>query len=126
MKDRFLVDECVWRSLIEAMRARGWKVRSVREISQGADDSDVLSTALAAEEILVTEDTDFGHLVFFDRKPTFGLLRIPFSRFTSMDGDKARQITDRIAALEGRLAGNITVVEPDRTRQRAAGSGRLL
>ncbi len=71
MKDSFLADECVWRSLIEDMRGRGWKVRSVREICQGAEDRDVLETALSAEEILITEDSDFGDLVFLEGKPTF-------------------------------------------------------
>jgi predicted nuclease of predicted toxin-antitoxin system len=62
---KFLVDECVAWPLVEALRRRFDDVVSVREVSPAAPDADVLEWAVRQSRTLVTEDYDFGELVFY-------------------------------------------------------------
>lgn len=71
-----------------------------------------------AREILITEDSDFGQLLFLERRLAYGVLEVPFSRFRGARPVTARTIADRIEMMADRLAGAITVIEPDRTRRR--------
>ena len=62
---KFLVDECVAWPLVEALRRRFEDVVYVREVSPAAPDVDVLEWAVRESRTLVTEDYDFGELVFY-------------------------------------------------------------
>ena len=61
---RFLADESCDFSVVRALRAAGYDVAAVTEISQRADDAAVMRLAISDNRILLTEDKDFGQLVF--------------------------------------------------------------
>lgn len=61
---RFLADENVSRMVIERLRASGFDVISIGETRSGAPDKYVLEAADAEDRILITEDHDFGELMF--------------------------------------------------------------
>lgn len=61
---RFLVDECVARPLVPALRLRFADVVYVADTSPATKDRDVLAWAVREKRVLVTEDYDFGDLVF--------------------------------------------------------------
>lgn len=70
---KFLVDECADEQLVEHLRANGHDVLYVMETMRGATDDVILNRAYQEQRILLTEDKDFGELVFRLRKPTIGI-----------------------------------------------------
>lgn len=79
---RFLFDEDCDAIMVRALRALGHDVTFVAEFMAGASDNIVLQHAVDESRLLVTEDRDFGALVFRDKKPAIGivLVRIPSKR----------------------------------------------
>src|SRR5690348_13333133 len=76
---RWLADECVAARLVAAMRTAGHDVKYVAEEAPSSGDGNVLSHALREGRLLLTEDKDFGDLIFGkSAEPSFGvvLLRI--------------------------------------------------
>ncbi len=111
---RFLADESCDFAVVRALRRAGHEVLAVSEISPRAEDIEVIDLAFRGERILLTEDKDFGQLVYAHRKHTLGviLLRYPAS---------ARQrLSKEIVKLVGRrgenLVGSFVVVQPGRIR----------
>ena len=75
---RWLADECVAAPLVASLRSHGHDVLYVAEAAAGLNDADVITLAMREKRILLTEDKDFGDLVFRrERKvPGLVLLRI--------------------------------------------------
>jgi predicted nuclease of predicted toxin-antitoxin system len=71
---RWLADECVAAPLVAFLRAGGHDVLYVAEASGGLSDTDVIALALQEERLLLTEDKDFGDLVFRRRRAVPGVV----------------------------------------------------
>jgi predicted nuclease of predicted toxin-antitoxin system len=76
---RFLADESCDFAVVRALRAAGHDVAAVAEISPRADDEIVTDQAVREERLPVTEDKDFGQLVYADKRASGGVLfpRVP-------------------------------------------------
>jgi predicted nuclease of predicted toxin-antitoxin system len=74
---RFLVDRCAGRRLLEALRADGHDALGSWEHGTDPGDHELLARAEREGRVLVTIDTDFGHLVFVQGRPHAGLVRLP-------------------------------------------------
>lgn len=61
---RFIVDESTGAAVIEYLRSVGYDVFAVAEAMPQADDAVVLARAVSEERVLITNDKDFGELVF--------------------------------------------------------------
>ena len=61
---QFLADESCDFAAVRALRTEGFDVLSVAEAMAGADDESVIALSLRDNRILLTEDKDFGQLVF--------------------------------------------------------------
>jgi predicted nuclease of predicted toxin-antitoxin system len=59
-----LVDEGVDFPVVRHLRDRGYDVASVLEDDPGGTDKDVLARAVAEARLLVTNDKDFGEMVY--------------------------------------------------------------
>ncbi len=116
---RFLADEgCDFR-VVDALRRAGHDVEAVADVARGAPDRDVIERARAGERVLLTEDRDFGQLVFAARAVEgAGVLymRCPESARPTLP--------DQIVRLVGRLGPNLkssfVVWTPRRVRVRPA------
>ena len=71
---KFLVDECSGPSVAAWLVSLGHDVYSVFDESQGMTDEDVLSKAYSEERILITNDKDFGEMIFRERRPHRGVV----------------------------------------------------
>jgi len=71
---RFLVDECTGPAVAQWLRLQNHDVISVYDEIRGADDRDVIQKAFGQDRILITNDKDFGELVFFEKKPHKGVI----------------------------------------------------
>jgi predicted nuclease of predicted toxin-antitoxin system len=61
---RFLADEGCDFAVVRALREAGFDVVAVCEIMRGSNDSDIIKLSHAGNRVLLTEDKDFGWLVF--------------------------------------------------------------
>ena len=111
---RFLADESCDFSIVRALRTSGYDVLAVCEISPRAQDSDVMNLAVREEMILLTEDKDFGQLVFAHGQDMTGMI---FLRFPTLARKQISKDVVRLVKREGEeLKGCFTVVQPGRIR----------
>ena len=71
---KFLVDECVGTSVVTALREAGHDVLAVVDIMPQATDEDILHRAVEEGRIVVTNDKDFGELVYRNQWEHRGIL----------------------------------------------------
>ena len=111
---RFLADESCDFILVRALRAAGHDVLAVSEITPRAEDSEVIALALREERILLTEDKDFGQLVYAHGEETLGVI---FLRFPNMArGRISKDICTLVKEQGEKLIGCFVTVQPGRIR----------
>ena len=113
---RFLADESCDYAVIRALRNAGHDVMAVAESNAQAPDYEVIDLADSDVRVLLTEDKDFGQLVFAHGEPSIGvvLLRYP----TGARGEIGGDVVDLVAKHERHLVGSFVVVTPARVRFR--------
>jgi predicted nuclease of predicted toxin-antitoxin system len=111
---RFLADESCDFAVIHALRGEGYDVLSVSEIKPRADDLEVIRLAVREKRILLTEDKDFGHLVYAYGQETQGVIFLRFP--TSVRKQIAKDVIKLLKQQGEKLAGSFVVVEPGRIR----------
>jgi predicted nuclease of predicted toxin-antitoxin system len=101
----FLADESCDFSVVSALRDAGHDVVAVAEVSPRAADEDVLDLARREQRILLTEDKDFGRLVYADSQSMSGviLIRYPAGARSQLPSDVVQLVSDRGNDLEGRF-----------------------
>ncbi len=70
---RFLVDECTGPAVAEWLRGKGHEVFSVFDEAKGISDKEILTKALSENWILITNDKDFGEMIFRERRAHHGI-----------------------------------------------------
>src|SRR3989338_40627 len=73
---KFLIDENVGKSIVRYLEDQSHDVVCVFDICFGMEDEKILELAVHEQRIVLTYDTDFGDLVFRDRKPHGGVILI--------------------------------------------------
>lgn len=71
---RFLVDECTGSKVAEWLRSESREVFSVFDEARGMTDDEVLTMAFSENWILITNDKDFGEMVFRERRNHHGVV----------------------------------------------------
>jgi len=113
---RFLADECCDAALVDALRGDGHDVLYAIESLQGATDDDLLARTVSERRILLTEDKDFGELVYRLRRPAHGIVLLRFDV-----ADRAWKVPRLRYLLEQeaeRLPDAFVVLEVDKVRIR--------
>jgi len=105
---RFLVDECTGSAVAEWLRSLHHDVFSVYDEARGLDDECIIAKADLENYILITNDKDFGQLVFRMKKPHKGiiLLRLENERFEN----KITVLQGLLETYSDRLANSFIVV----------------
>jgi predicted nuclease of predicted toxin-antitoxin system len=75
---RFLADESCDFAVVQALRSEGYNVVAIAEIAPGSDDEAVMELAAREGRLLLTEDKDFGQLVYARQQATGGVLLLRF------------------------------------------------
>jgi predicted nuclease of predicted toxin-antitoxin system len=113
---RFLADECCSGDIVADLRREGHDLLFVPELMAGATDEAVLARAFDERRILLTEDKDFGELVYRLQLPARGIVLMRFD-----PADRARKIPRMralIAYYGSRLEGLFVTLEADKIRAR--------
>lgn len=71
---RFIVDECTGPAVAKWLRGKDHEVFSVFDEAQGIEDDNVLSKAFDENWILITNDKDFGEMIFRERRQHHGVI----------------------------------------------------
>lgn len=112
---RFLADESCDFAVVHALREVGHDVVTVRDLAPGAPDEAVIRMTLDDDRTLLTEDRDFGRLVFANATlETFGVL---YLRFPATARQAVADAVVKLVDREGEgLNGRFVVVQPGRIR----------
>lgn len=120
---RLMADENVPGSAVQKLRELGHDVLCVRESLRGASDLTILNRAIDDQRILVTQDKDFGELVFLRGAPgQYGVVLFRLS------GSNAKADNDRMVdVLTGRddWLGHFAVVSDRQIRLRPLPGGEM-
>ncbi len=111
---RFLADECCDFAVVKALREAGFEVQTVSDLHPQASDAEVIRLALKEKFILLTEDKDFGQLVYSHGQKFLGvvLLRFPSAAAKQV----ARDVVRLVNKLGDTLAGCFITVQPGKIR----------
>jgi predicted nuclease of predicted toxin-antitoxin system len=113
---KLVCDEGVERQIVDALRAAGHAVWYVAEMGPGISDDEVLGKAAAEEAIVVTNDKDFGELIFRQGRAHYGVVLL---RLHGLDPDKKAEVaTHAISGHDVELPGAFAVVDHNRIRIR--------
>lgn len=115
---RFLADEGVDGLVVAAVRNDRHDVRWMAEEPGGTKDSVVLEAAVLDARILITEDKDFGELVYRQRLHHRGVVLVRVDGISN--DEKARIVACAIREHEADLPGAFTVIQHGTIRIRRA------
>lgn len=113
---KLLADECCDVGLVSSLRDDGHDVTHVLEKIAGATDDEVLLAAYYEGRILLTEDKDFGELVYRLKKPSRGIILLRIG--VKQRHIKRERMKKLIKDFEDRLPGNFVVVDAEKFRFR--------
>ncbi|MBI4318181.1 MAG: DUF5615 family PIN-like protein [Chloroflexi bacterium] len=95
---------------MRALRALGHDVLAVSDVMQRSVDSDLIAQAAREQRIVLTEDKDFGWLVFVSHAESAGVILI---RFPGNARDTlARTVVELIQEHGEALTGAFVVLQP--------------
>jgi len=111
---RFLADESCDFAVVRALRAADYDVLAVCEFMHRSADAQLIELASQERRILITEDRDFGWLVFVSRTESAGviLLRFPGNARKTL----AEVVLRMVREQRDNLAGSFVVVQPGHVR----------
>jgi predicted nuclease of predicted toxin-antitoxin system len=114
---KFVADESLAGPIVDRLRGDGWSVLSVRDGHLGADDPTVLSLAVREQAILLTEDKDFGELVFREKHGHCGVILI---RIDGLRRDRRAEVVSELIRLHANeITGAFSVIDPSGIRIRS-------
>ena len=111
---RFLADESCDFGVVRALRAAGHDVLAVKDVLPAAPDEQVADLAVRERRILLTEDKDFGRLVYAASGLSLGVI---FIRFPAPSRSTLPTVVCDLVARRGtQLEGCFAVLKPGRVR----------
>lgn len=115
---RYLVDECLGQSMVSQLRDRGNDVAWVREVASGMSDEDVLAWSFRDERVLITEDFDYGQLIYERDLEAYGVVIVRLSAFAGSWIEVVSTVVGLLEKAQRKLAGNLTIIGSTRIKSR--------
>jgi predicted nuclease of predicted toxin-antitoxin system len=112
---KFVADESVDFPIIEVLRENNFDVFSIAETTPSISDDEVLAIAVKKGIVLLTQDKDFGDLVFRDHHSHTGVVLI---RLTGFPEENAPIVLEAISTHQAELIDAFTVIQERNTRIR--------
>ena len=111
---RFLVDECTGPHVAKWLTEQGFVTFSVFDQARGMSDGDILGKALSENWILITNDKDFGEMVFRERRQHHGVIFLRLDDERSVN--KINVIQRLLAKYTEKLADRFVIVNETKVR----------
>jgi predicted nuclease of predicted toxin-antitoxin system len=116
---KLVADENVDRRIVERLRRDGHTVDWIAEVFPSASDEEVFLRAATGGAVLVTEDKDFGELVYRRGLAHTGVLLV---RLEGLDNAaKAEIVSCAVKDNASEFPGAFAVLSPDSVRVRRPG-----
>ena len=113
-KIKLLIDESVDFPVVRYLRSKGFNATSVAEDCKSLEDKEILKIALREDRILITNDKDFGALVFKEKLSSNGIILL---RLWNQTSDAKIKILERVLEEHiNKLPGNFIVVTENKIR----------
>ena len=109
-----VADESVDFYIVKTLRSRGYEVYSIQESNSGISDVEVLKIATQLNALLLTDDKDFGEIVFKQKHPHAGIFLIRFEAKTRIE--KLFEITQAFEKHFSDFPGSFTVISDKQIR----------
>ena len=105
---KYLVDESVEFGVVLFLRKKGYDVLSVAEEFPSGKDCAILAEAFRQNRILITNDKDFGELIFRNKLAHKGVILLRLFKETAKEKSKKLQVL--LKQYTDKLEGNFVVV----------------
>lgn len=111
---RFLVDECTGPAVAQWLRDQFHEVSSVFEDARGMTDDGILTKAYSENWILITNDKDFGEMIFREKRPNHGVIFLRLRDECS--ASKIKAIEKLLDGYKAQLSNAFVVVTETQVR----------
>ena len=116
MSIRILADENVNYEIVKALRKDNFEVVSVAEDAPGITDFEVIELAVKLKAIVLTEDSDFGRLVFSYGNRVNGVI---YLRYSVGESEEIAKTLIEFLKTQKELCGKFVVVTLRKVRVRS-------
>ncbi len=117
---KFLADESLEYSIALWLRELGYDVISIAENCPSVKDEKVLEKAVQENRIIITNDKDFGDLVFLNKLPHKGVILLRFK--TEEVETKIKFLKFFLENYSSKIANKFTVIDESKIRIRRSDS----
>lgn len=111
---KFLLDENVDFPVAIFLRSLNFNVKTISETQPSVEDKDVLTLANEENRILITNDKDFGYLVFKEKLPHKGIILLRLEDESSQT--KISHLKRLLTTYKNKLENNFIVVTKTKVR----------
>jgi len=111
---KFIVDECTGSNVAGWLKQKGFEIYDVYAENKGADDEWILEKSFKENYIVITNDKDFGELVFRKGKGHRGVIFLRLQKET--DENKISTISKVIKRFGNQLSTSFVVASEDFVR----------
>jgi len=113
---KLLADEGIDKPIVDKLRNKGFDVIYILETNRGADDDFILAMANTDRRLLLTQDKDFGELVFRLKNAHYGVVLIRLEGYKP--ALKAEIVLNMLVKHKNELIKSFTVIQPNAIRIR--------
>lgn len=104
---KFVVDECTGPAVAAWLQAQQHDVISIYDTARGLEDEKILEFAYREQRVLITNDKDFGELIFRNQLAHHGVVLL---RLVNATPDRQIALLDGLFKQNVPLIDNFTVV----------------
>lgn len=105
---KFLADENIEKTIVQALKDLSYDVIWIGDDYRSISDSNVLNICVAQKRILITNDKDFGELVFLEKRVSEGVLLLRYEKEDS--NEKVKKVIFFIKKYKNRIKNNFIVL----------------
>jgi predicted nuclease of predicted toxin-antitoxin system len=113
-KPKFIVDECTGPFVAQWLKSKGYTVLSIYEDLPGLKDIEILKIAQSQSWVIITNDKDFGELVYKGNYSHEGIILLRLSDERSFS--KIKVLEQLLDVYFSDLTGNFIVVTENAVR----------
>jgi predicted nuclease of predicted toxin-antitoxin system len=113
---QFIVDESTGSAVVALLRGGGHDVLAVSEAMPQAQDQDTLARAVREKRVLVTNDKDFGELIYRSGQAHYGVLLLRLH--DESPPNRVRVVRALLEKYSDRLVQHFTVATEGTVRSR--------
>ncbi len=116
-KLRFLADVNLEESFVKIIRAFGYDVKRISDIDCFMSDHEIIKLGIAEKRIIITEDKDFGELIFKNNISCFGiiLIRVVSKKFDSLER-RIEVLSELLEFQKEKIINNFTTITETKFR----------